>query len=408
MNVTVYPYPVGGRVTAPPSKSHAHRLLIAAALCGAEDRETEIHCPVENADIAATVRCLSALNTDIFREGDWIHVSRDFPLHFFQPRRTLDCGESGSTLRFLLPLCAAKPHEMEAPIVLTGSGRLPSRPNGPLLEALRAHGAQIHGDFLPLTVDGGLFAGDFALPGNVSSQYFSGLLFALPLLEGDSALRYTSPLESGPYVELTLSVLRQFGIHIEEMENGWRVPGGQRCVSPGIAEVEGDWSAAAFWLGANALGNAVTVEGLNPASCQGDRGIEALLSRIGGEINVTDTPDLMPILAAVAAATPGQTTRIVGAARLRLKESNRLSAMAESIRAMGGQAEEQPGGLTVYGTKLQGGTVDGKNDHRVVMSAAIAATACQRPVTILGAEAVNKSYPRFWQDFEALGGCIHG
>lgn len=409
MNVTVYPYPVGGRVSVPPSKSHVHRLLIAAALCG-ENQETGIHCIGENADIAATVRCLSALWTDILREGDWFRVGRDFPLHFFQPRSPLDCGESGSTLRFLLPLCAVKrrEHPGHYAITLTGTGRLPSRPNGPLLEALRSHGAQIHGDFLPLTVDGGLRAGDYALPGNVSSQYFSGLLFALPLLSGDSTLAYTSPLESMPYVDLTLSVLRQFGIQIEDIENGWRIPGNQQYVSPGTVEAEGDWSAAAFWLGANRLGNAVTVAGLNRSSCQGDKAIEKLLPHIGGEIDVTDTPDLMPILSAVAAALPGKTTRITGAARLRLKESDRIAAMAQTIQAIGGKTEELPDGLVIHGAKLKGGTVDGMNDHRVVMSAAIAATACAGPVTILGAEAVNKSYPHFWRDFEALGGQIHG
>ena len=407
MNVTIDPHPIGGCVTAPPSKSHVHRLLIAAALC--EKQETTIHCPGENADIAATVRCLRALHTDIRRENDWYTVYRDLPLFHVAPNVPLDCGESGSTLRFLLPLCAAKPldHPANHSIFLTGSGRLPSRPNGPLLEALRGHGAQIHGDFLPLQVDGGLQAGDFSLPGNVSSQYFSGLLFALPLLSGDSALRYTSPLESMPYVDLTLSVLRQFGIRIEEMENGWRVPGNQRYISPGTVEAEGDWSAAAFWLGANALGNSVKVEGLNSASCQGDKAIETLLSQIGGEMDVTDTPDLMPILSAVAAVIPGKTTRITGAARLRLKESDRISAMASAIRALSGDAEEEPDGLLIHGKQLTGGTVDGMNDHRVVMSAAVAATACEGPVTILGVEAVNKSYPGFWRDFEALGGQIH-
>ena len=409
MNVTVYPGPISGSVTAPPSKSHVHRLLIAAALCG-EGQKTAVRCDGENEDIAATVRCLSALNADILREGDWFRVRRDFPLHDFQPRNTLNCGESGSTLRFLLPLCAAKPlsHPENCQIVLTGEGRLPSRPNGPLLEALRAHGAKIEGDFLPLTVDGGLRAGDFALPGNISSQYFTGLLFALPLLSGDSTLTYTSPLESMPYVDLTLSVLRQFGIRIEAMENGWRVPGKQRYMSPGNVEAEGDWSAAAFWLGANQLGNGVAVEGLNRASCQGDKAVETLLSSMGGEIDVTDTPDLMPVLSAVAAALPGQETRLTGAARLRLKESDRLAAMAKTIRALGGEAEELPDGLVIHGTRLAGGTVDGQRDHRVVMSAAVAATACRGPVTILGAEAVNKSYPRFWRDFEALGGRMHG
>ena len=407
MKITVGPYPIGGRVTPPPSKSHVHRLLIAAALCG-EGQETVIRCPGENADIAATVRCLKALDTDILWQDGGFRVARDFPLHFFQTPKMLDCGESGSTLRFLLPLCAAKPHATDAPIVLIGSGRLPSRPNGPLLQALRDHGASMDGEYLPLTVTGGLTSGDYQLPGDVSSQYFSGLLFALPLLPGDSTLRFSSPLESRPYVDLTLSVLEQFGIRVTEAENGWRIPGGQRYVSPGTAEAEGDWSAAAFWLGANALGSAVEPEGLNPVSCQGDRAMSALLSRIGGDIDVTDTPDLMPVLSVVAAAMPGKTTRITGAARLRLKESDRLAAMAKTIRALGGMAEETADGLLIHGVKLKGGTVEGMNDHRVVMSAAIAATACEGPVTILGAEAVNKSYPDFWKDFEALGGFLHG
>ena len=396
MNMTVMPGRLHGVVTAPPSKSHVHRLLIAAARCAGE---TAIHCPGENADIAATVRCLQSCGAEIRRTGDIFLVSG--PLGY--PAQDLDCGESGSTLRFLLPLCAA----LNGSATLTGSGRLPTRPNGPLLDALRQHGAKIDGDFLPLTVRGELREGDYALPGNVSSQYYTGLLFALPLLNGDSTLIYTSPLESMPYVDLTLSVLRQFGITVEPLENGWRIPGNQRYLSPGPVEAEGDWSAAAFWLGANVLESKVKVDGLNPASCQGDKAIVHLLKQIGGEMDVTDTPDLMPILSAVAAVLPGRTTRITGAARLRLKESDRLSAMATVLNALGGQVEELPDGLIIHGTQLTGGTVDGMNDHRVVMSAAIAATACAGPVTILGAEAVNKSYPHFWKDFAALGGQTH-
>ncbi|MBQ7657320.1 MAG: 3-phosphoshikimate 1-carboxyvinyltransferase [Clostridia bacterium] len=398
MNVTIHPKALHGAVTAPPSKSHVHRLLIAAALSSGK---TAIHCPGENADIDATVRCLRALGAEIqAKDAHWIVTS---PVKG-GAGDALDCGESGSTLRFLLPLCAA----LNGSCTLTGSGRLPSRPNGPLLDALRGHGANIQGDFLPMAVNGGLQAGAYALPGNVSSQYFTGLLIALPLLSGDSTLVYTSPLESMPYVDVTLSVLKQFGIQIETLDNGWRIPGNQAYVSPGTVNAEGDWSAAAFWLGANALGSAVTVNGLNPASCQGDKAITKLLAQIGGEIDVTDTPDLMPILSAVAAAISDKTTRIIGAARLRLKESDRLSAMAETIRALGGKVEELPDGLIIHGTRLRGGTVDGHNDHRVVMSAAIAATVCEGPVTILGAEAVNKSYPDFWKDFEALGGCSDG
>lgn len=403
MNATIEPGKLRGSVAAPASKSHMHRLLIAAAL--AEDpkddfEETLILRPGDGEDVEATVRCLNALNCAVFREEGGLRVisSTLWPL-----KAELDCGESGSTLRFLMPLCAAGVTD----VTLTGRGRLPERPNGPLLSVLRAHGARIEGDFLPLSVRGGLRSGDFALPGNVSSQYFSGLLFVLPLLEGDSTLRCTSPLESMPYVNLTLSVLRQFRIIVHPMEDGWKIPGNQRYSTPVTAEAEGDWSAAAFWLGANALGSQVAVNGLNDASCQGDRAIREKLQQIGGEIDVTDTPDLMPILSAVAAATPGKTTRIAGAARLRLKESDRLSAMAETIQALGGDARETPDGLIIRGCSLRGGTVDGKNDHRIVMSAAVAATVCREHVTILGAGAVSKSYPRFWADFQALGGSAH-
>ena len=185
------------------------------------------------------------------------------------------------------------------------------------------------------------------------------------------------------------------------------MPGRQVYRSPGRAETAGDWSAAAFWLGANALGSAVTVDGLNPASCQGDKAIQGLLDRIGGTVDVTDTPDLMPILSAVAAAVPERETVITGAGRLRFKESDRIAAMAAVISALGGQAQERPDGLVIRGTKLRGGAVNARGDHRVVMSAAIAATACMGPVTILGAEAVEKSYPGFFRDFINLGGNAH-
>ncbi len=405
MNAIIEPGALKGCVEAPPSKSHVHRLLIAAALCPGQ--ETAIRCAGDNEDISATARCLSALNAEIRRDGDGFAVRRGKPLSA-PVKRTMDCGESGSTLRFLLPLCAARPYAPDHPAVLTGRGRLPGRPNAPLLKALRDHGAAIEGDLLPLTVFGGLQPGDFLLPGDVSSQYFTGLLFALPLLPGGSTLKFSPPLESRPYVDLTLAVLEQFGVRAEAVENGWAIPGNQRYLSPGRAAAEGDWSAAAFWLGAEALGNEVTVNGLNDSSRQGDKAVKTMLSRIGGAMDVADTPDLMPILSAVAAATPGRETRILGGARLRLKESDRIAAMAETIRALGGQAEETADGLIIRGAALRGGTVDGRGDHRIVMSAAIAATACRGPVTILGAEAVNKSYPGFWRDFEALGGKVHG
>lgn len=404
MNVRMEPGALRGALPRlPSSKSHVHRLLIAAALCQEpkdDFAETRIVCAGENEDIAATVRCLEALNAAISRDADALNVIASV---YWPQQAALDCNESGSTLRFLLPLCAASP----TVATLSGRGRLAERPNGPYLSALRAHGAVIEGDSLPLTVRGGLRAGDYSLPGNVSSQYFTGLLFALPELPGDSTLTYSSPLESMPYVALTLSVIRQFGVRVEAIENGWIIPGGQRYTTPGVAVAEADWSAAAFWLAANALGSKVALSGLNEASCQGDRAIMQLLSHIGGDVDVRQTPDLMPILSAVAAATPGKTTHITGAARLRLKESDRLAAMASAIRALGGDAEEMPDGLIVRGCSLRGGTVDGARDHRIVMSAAIAATVCQNPVTVTDAETVQKSYPDFWRDFERMGGKLH-
>lgn len=398
MNVTIEPGLLSGTVTPPPSKSHVHRLLIAAALCR---EETAILCPGENADIQATIRCLRGFSADIRREGERLLVCG--PLAG-GAEGELDCGESGSTLRFLLPLCAFLAGEH--PLTLTGHGRLPSRPNGPLLQQLRKNGADIAGEGLPLTLRGSLRSGEYALPGHISSQYFTGLMMVLPLLPGESCLRFTTPLESRPYVELTLSVLRQFGIRAEEIGDGWRIPGNQRYLSPLHVQAEGDWSAAAFWYAANHLGSRIEICGMNPLSSQGDRAIEALLSRLGAEMDVSDTPDLMPVLSAAAAASPGS-TEITGAARLRLKESDRLSAMARVIRALGGRAEERADGLLIQGGSLRGGTADGAQDHRVVMSAAIAATVCKAPVTILGAEAAEKSYPGFFEDFARLGGRIH-
>ena len=391
MRVTIHPGKLHGRVQAPPSKSHAHRALICAALA---DGETLLTGAGASRDIEATARCLTALGASVAPEGSALRVR---PIGIPRKNALLDCGESGSTLRFLLPLCAL----LDCGATLTGHGRLPERPNGPLLSALRAHGAAFAGEGLPLAVSGGLRGGEYHLPGDVSSQFFTGLLLALPLLAEDSELAADTPLESAPYIDLTLSAMRAFGVSVEKTPRGFRVPGRQRYQTPGKVRVEGDWSGAAFWLAANALGSAVTVDGLDPASAQGDRAAQTLfLPENLACVDVRDVPDLMPALAAVMAAVPG-------AARLRIKESDRLRAMAEALRALGGCAEETPDGLIVEGRALRGGTVDGCGDHRVVMSAAVLATACHGPVTILGAEAADKSYPGFFADFAALGGNVH-
>lgn len=398
MNVIVKPGRLAGRVTAPPSKSDAHRLLICAALA---DRPTRIRLDAGNRDIDATAECLRALGAGIEREGGCLRVS---PIEARPAAARMDCGESGSTLRFLLPVAAALGIEAR----FTGRGRLPERPNRVLTDALRVHGAQIDADLLPMTVVGPIESGRWELPGNVSSQYITGLLLALPLLKGDSGIALTTVLESAPYVDMTLRALDRFGIAVEPTEGGWRVPGAQHYSSPGEAAVEGDWSSAAFWLAANALGGDVCVDGLSEDSPQGDRAVTRLLGQ--GQIDASGVPDLVPALA-VAAASLNQATVITGAARLRLKESDRLQTVADMLSALGHGVVIVSDGLVIRGgdpapCDADIRTVDGANDHRIVMAAAVAAAFADRPVRILGAEAVEKSYPGFFRDFEALGGMI--
>lgn len=394
MIATIQPHPLEGAVRIPASKSVMHRNLIAAAL---SDKATDISCNAVNQDILATINCLSALGARIEQTPCGVHVK---PLQKAIQEATLDCGESGSTLRFLLPVAAT----LGCSCTFIGSGRLPMRPNAPLIECMRAHGICAGSDAVPLHISGRLCGGEYALAGNISSQYITGLLFALPLCGEDSAIRLTTPLESASYIEITAQTLREFGIRIERTSEGWRIPGGQPYRSPGSVHTEGDWSAAAFWLAANTLGARVQCEGMNDASVQGDRAILSQLSQLGTEIDVSDTPDLVPALAVAAAAHRG-TTRIVGAARLRLKESDRLSAVTQMLRRFGTPTEEFPDGLTIHGgNRFQSAVIDGVNDHRIVMAAAIAAAFAQGPVQITDAQAVRKSYPAFFDDFNALGG----
>lgn len=379
MNVTIFPGALRGRIEIPSSKSFAHRLLIAAAL---SDTDTQVMMNAENDDIRATKACLDALST---------------------PAPVLCCRESGSTLRFMLPVTAA----MGVTAQFTGEGRLPERPNAPLLEALRAHGVHVSGDFLPFKISGKLRGGEYKIAGNISSQYITGLLLALPLCDEDSEIVLTTGLESAAYVDITLDCLKQFGAVVHKTALGYKIPGGQRYRGPAAVTAEGDWSSAAFWMAANALGHDITCQGLNDSSLQGDAAILSQLKQLGGEIDVSGTPDSVPALAVTAALHPG-TTRITNAARLRLKESDRLRAVHDMLTALHGDCEELPDGLVIRGVKtLKGGTVDGFHDHRIVMAAAIAATRASAPVTITGAEAVNKSYPAFFEHLSALGGNVH-
>lgn len=415
MNVAITPAPLCGTLPAIPSKSDAHRLLICAALA---DGPTELVLSQSSEDIDATVNCLRALGANIKWMENGLLVQ---PIESPAGVPVLDCGESGSTLRFLLPVAAALCEQA----TFTGRGRLPERPLSQLIEALKPHGVDFSSNKLPLTTKGLLQSGTFALPGNVSSQYITGLLLALPVLSGDSTIKLTTALSSAAYVDITLNALQTFGVTIERLQDGFLVPGGGRFRSPIKVQVEGDWSNAAFFLCAAAIGGKITVTGLNQTSPQGDRRVVTILRRFGAhicetesgitakrsnlsgcEIDINETPDLLPALAVVAAFAEGE-TRFVNAARLRLKESDRLTSTANLINALGGQATELPDGLVVHGKRLTGGTVDSFHDHRIAMAAAVAATGCSQPVIILDAGAAAKSYPAFYDDLKKLGGNVN-
>ena len=413
MDLTIYPSKLAGEVTPPSSKSQAHRALIAAALGGGISTISNL---ADSQDIQATRRCLSALGALVEDLGPGILRVHGLGNSIPQagPFPTLDCGESGSTLRFLIPAALL----VQGGAAFTGRGRLMERPLAPYETLFREKGIGWGLENGVLTLDSGrgydrlaLDPGEYRLPGNVSSQFITGLLFVLPLLEGDSDLVLTSPLESRGYVDLTLDVLNKFGVTVDPRENGFHVPGGQKYRAGDLA-IEADWSQAAFWYAANHLGGQVDIRGLDQSSRQGDREVAAYcrkLARPGEvELDVSQCPDLVPPLAAMAALRAGETTAIVNAARLRIKESDRLASVTQVLNALGAGVEEHADHLVLRGReRLAGGvTVSGHNDHRIAMMAAIAATRCQGPVTITGAECVNKSYPRFWADYEALGGQI--
>ena len=385
MNLTITPGLLAGSVSPPPSKSQAHRVLIAAALAG---EAAPIPPGADSQDIAATRRCLSELMT-----------KSNFPPH-------LDCGESGSTLRFLIPIALA----LRGGGVFTGRGRLMKRPQKPYFDLFDEKNIRYKQEAGVLTVEGKLAPGAYRLPGNVSSQFVTGLLYALPLLAGDSEIILDSPLESRGYVDMTLEVLEKAGVRVEQAGENFRVPGGQQY-RPFEMAVEADWSQAAFWFAARNLGSTIAVQNLNPHSTQGDRAAarwsEVLAGSGDAAIDLSGCPDLAPPLAVMAAVREG-TTELVNAARLRLKESDRLASITSALAALGAEVMERPDGLTIRGKDgLSGGTADCLGDHRIAMMAAVAATRCREPVTLLGAECVAKSYPDFWEHYRMLGGAFH-
>lgn len=448
--IRLRPAALTGTIPAVDAKSYAHRLLMAAALA---DVPTRIRCRTRSADILATVRVMRALGADIEDLGE-VFLVRPIGMCLAEknlraedrPEVTLDCGESGTTERFILPIVAA----LGRKAAVTGAGRLAERPLSPLSDVLRAAGVSISEEgVFPLHVAGRIGVGDYAIAGNVSSQFVGGLLYALSLQPRESGsraavstLELTGTVESAPYIRMTVEVLRAFGVEVEPSldERKYVVRGADASgllVSPGAAQVEGDWSNAAFWLVAGAVGGIgtkgisdITVTGLKPDSAQGDRAVAAILERMGAEVRVAgdavtvrppengrlhgrtvdaaQIPDLVPVLSVAAACAEGVTT-FVNAGRLRIKESDRLATTAAMLRSLGVEVTEGETTLTVAGRAdrpLTGGTVSGANDHRIVMAAAVAATVASGPVVIEGARAARKSYPDFFRDYAALGGRV--
>ena len=416
MDILIQPAKLTGTIQAMPSKSHAHRLLIAQKLAQLQGhaRNDTPDIPTFSDDIAATKNCL-------------VQLDKEMPF--------LDCKESGSTLRFMLPVAMA----LKGEAVFIGTGKLPYRPLSPLKEEMEAHGCRFYINSNQrrsdkykeiCTIRGRLMAGEYRLAGNISSQFITGLLFALPLLDGDSVLRLTTALESAGYVDMTLDVLRAFGIEIrcaisDEGFNIYEIPGNQSYIEPAEPAIEGDWSNASFWLACGALGGKVTVTGLDETSSQRDREIIDALKEMGAEVltgdgitvscpdglkgtevSVAQTPDMVPVLAAVMSVANGA-SMITNAERLKIKESDRLRTVHDFLSRLGADITHGGTSLSLTGVNsLEGGEVSSHNDHRIAMAAAAASCACTSPVIIRGADAVKKSYPDFFKDFAALGGVV--
>ena len=379
MDITIKPGHLRGDIKVIPSKSQAHRLLICAAFA---DKPTQIVCTATNQDIEATVDCLCALGADIVATDSGYSV---FPVRKVPATAQLNCRESGSTLRFMLPVVGAL--GVSATFVL--SGRLAERPLSPLWEEMERMGCSLSRPSKnTILCTGKLRSGEYIIDGGVSSQFITGLLFAHMLMD-NCTLKITGKIESLPYIDLTNAALSLFADRH----------------SPGLVTVEGDWSNGAFWLAANSLGSALTIHGLEQFSQQGDRAVVDILQQLKSgapTVCAADIPDLIPVLSVVAAVNHGAVFTDIQ--RLRLKESDRVASIIAMLHNLGGMAQATDTTLQVFPTPLIGGKVDSCNDHRIAMSAAVAATVCKENVTILGAEAVNKSYPTFWAEYRRLGG----
>lgn len=413
-DVKFSPFVPNGIVNVPPSKSDVHRAIICAAMANGVSRISPV--ALSN-DIKATIGCIKALGADAVLENNVLTV--DGTNMYKNKTALLDCGESGSTLRFFIPIAAVG--NINATFV--GKGKLPQRPIGIFTEALPKAGTVCKTEGgLPLEIKGQLKSGIFEIPGNVSSQFITGLLLALPILEGDSEIVLTSPLESVGYIAMTIRTMKQFGVNIQATEKGWHIKGGQSYKTCDYT-TDGDWSQAAFFMVLGAVSGKVTVKGVAKDSTQGDKKCAEILARFGAKVTQLDNevtvekgelkaitidasqiPDLVPVLSVCAAFAEG-TTKIINAERLRIKECDRLKATAELLNNLGGKVKELSDGLEITGvSSLKGGNVNGYNDHRIVMSAAVCAARSDEDITATFAMSINKSYPDFYIDYNSIGG----
>ena len=416
--IKIIPSSLQGKITVPPSKSLSHRAIIAAGLA------SDI-CNVENVvfseDILATCNAMRDLGASVTQGKNNVTINGDS--FSKKTKNNIDCSESGSTLRFMIPLSLLTGSEF----TFTGKGRLTQRPLTPYYKIFKEQDIKYSSnDGLPLTVKGNLKAGEYKLPGNISSQFITGLLFALPLLKGDSKIIVTTELESKAYVDLTIDVLSKFSVHIENLGyNEISIVGEQKYIAKDY-RVEGDFSQAAFWLVAGILGGDIQCDDMNIKSLQGDKVIVDIITKMGGNISIEESkikvvkskthgviidasecPDLVPILAVLASLSKG-TTKIINAGRLRIKECDRLNAMATELTKLGGDVVETDDGLIINGKEnLKGGTVDSYNDHRIAMALSVASIRCSGPVIITDSDCIKKSYPEFYNDFVMLGGKVN-
>lgn len=422
------PNGLNGTLRVPVSKSYAHRILICSALA---DKPTTIIGKLEGEDINATIECLVSIGARIEKISE--NETMVFPIKILPDNNpVVDVKESGSTLRFFLPIITA----LGLKVRVKGSGRISKRPISDLLETLIDKGANTDSFELPMRLSGKITNGDYSIRGDISSQYITGLLLALPILNGDSRLAIDGEIVSKNYVDITLEIMKVFGVNVEITKEGFNIPGNKRYVSPGVVKVEGDWSSACFFASAAALSGDITLTGLNKDSLQGDRIVMQLLKKAGVIVEeiaiISDTqnridldsspgirfaknelnaigfsakhcPDIVPIMSIMLARAKGKSI-ITDTERLRLKESDRLSAILEVLRAMGNEAINENESLIITGGYLTSAEVPSFNDHRMVMSEAISIVGTSEEVKIWGAEAVNKSYPDFFKDYIQLGG----